>query len=246
MANLAAKDRTRSPRYPSYALEDAIGHAEKIYTGVHRSPVDSNTAYRMMGFSGKSGASAKALGSMRQFGLIDGIGDNTRISDLALKILEPASQGERVGAILAAAMEPGVFKSVSDRFTGKIPSVDEPIRAFLIRDLGFSKSGADECIAALRKTLAYAHAFGLETDTIDNSANANASPAAVGGDKNPAPERESQLTVQANESGANEFMRVRLSKDCTVELRFEGKVESKALDNLMRYIELQKEVWLED
>jgi hypothetical protein len=243
MAVIAAKDRSRSPRYPSYALEDSIGHAGKIYAGVHRSPVDSDTAFRLMGFAGKSGASAKALGSMRQYGLIEGIGENTRISDLSLKILEPASADERAEAVVHASTAPDVFRSISDRFNGKIPSVDEPIRAFLIRELGFSKSGADECISALRKTLAYVRIFEAESD----SSQPIIQESAVSSNSQTAPSELATQPVSAPSlANAGEFMRVRLSRDCTVELRFEGKLESKALENLLRYIELQKEVWLED
>src|SRR4051812_23505010 len=95
MAILPASERTRSPRAPKHSLQEAIGFAQAIYDAVHRSQIDSNTAFRLMGFAGKSGSSATALGSMRQFGLIEGLGEKTRITDLALKILEPASAFER-------------------------------------------------------------------------------------------------------------------------------------------------------
>lgn len=45
------------------------------------------------------------------------------------------------------------LKAITERFEGRVPSADEPIRAFLIRDMGFSKQGAEECISALRTSM---------------------------------------------------------------------------------------------
>lgn len=89
MSNPASSVRTRSPRFPGHSVNDAIEFARRIYDGAHTSQIDSLTAIKLMNFSGKSGASATALGSVRQFGLIEGVGEKTRISNLALKILEP-------------------------------------------------------------------------------------------------------------------------------------------------------------
>src|SRR5687767_518889 len=138
--------RTRSPRAPRRALNDALRYARVIYNAVHRSPIDSITAYKLMGFSGKSGSSATALGSVRQFGLVEGTGDKTRISNLALKVLEPASEAEHAHALAEAANVPEVFRAIFDRFERRIPPSDEPLRAFLIRELSFSPTGAKECI----------------------------------------------------------------------------------------------------
>lgn len=124
MSSLLPKDRSRSPRFPSQTLEESLRHARLIYEGVHRSMIDSESAYRLMGFSGKTGTSAKALGSLRQYGLIEGIGDKTRISDLALAIIEPESEDERSGAIARAARNPDVFSSVLNRFAERVPQAD--------------------------------------------------------------------------------------------------------------------------
>lgn len=147
--------RQRSPRFPSYPLQDAVEFASKIYENVHRSAIDAETAFKLMGFKGRSGASSTALGAIRQFGLIEGQGENTKISDLALTIFEPESKTERNAALTAAFKRPDVFSAISDRFDDRIPQSDEPIRAFIIRELGFSQAGADQCLASLRTSLGF-------------------------------------------------------------------------------------------
>lgn len=223
--------RSRSPRFPSHSIREAIIYAERIYGGVHRSAIDALTAFRLMGFAGKSGASSTALGSIRQFGLIEGIGDKTRISDLALRILEPATPLERNEAVLEAARKPDVFKSIFERFDGRIPTADEPVRAFLIRELGFSKRGVDECLASLRATIDVVGDITSE-GAPSREANPDEAPERVSNSK---PDDASETHDPAQN------LRILLTRESSVELRFRGPITEKALANLIRQIELTKE-----
>jgi hypothetical protein len=233
MAGLSPAERSRSPRFPSHSVSEAIDYAGKIYQGVHRSPIDAMTAYKLMGFSGKSGTSATALGSVRQYGLIEGVGDRTRISELGLRVLEPEGLEEKQRAIAEAAKSPTVFRQIFERFDGRLPHADDPIRAFLIRELGFSKSGAEDCLSAVRAT---AEALS-EPSIAHQTAGPTISP----------PEARMEVHSQAGpseERGGN-LMRIPLTRECTAELRFVGELSEKALSNLVRHIDLMKEMWAE-
>lgn len=235
MSSSLTRPRSRSPRFPSYAIRDAIVYAEKIYQAVHRSPIDAQTAFRLMGFAGKSGASASALGAVRQYGLIEGTGDRTRVSDLALKVLEPVSPEERNEAILEAAFSPEAFKAIMDRFVGRVPTSDEPVRAFLIRELGFSKRGAEECTSALRGTLEVVRE--IRPDTSSESQ--------IGRETRAQEPVEHELDRVSIKAGNQHSMLIPLTPDCTVELRFSGSISGKALTHLIRHLELTKDVWSE-
>jgi len=243
MRTMNPGDRSRSPRFPGYALRESIEFARKIYGGVHRATVPSETIFKLMGFAGKSGPSSSALGSLRQFGLIEGMGDRTRITDLALSIVQPASEDERIDGVRQAARNPEVFRLVYDRFEGHIPSTDDPIKAYLIRELGFSKRGADECLNSLRKTLRT-----LEELTGDGAFN-EADDATPADEMDVAPGRarmEPILATSSSNSHQGEFIRIPLTRDCVAELRFQGKVSERAITNLQRHVELMKEVWAEE
>jgi hypothetical protein len=186
-----------------------------------------------MGFAGKSGASATALGSVRQYGLIEGVGDNTRVTDLALRILEPVSPAERSEAVLEAAKKPEVFQAIFERFEGRIPAADEPVRAFLIREMGFSKRGVEECIASLRATLEVVQEItARDGGSTSSPVEAQASLHSHG-----------ELATHASVSPPSELMRIPLTRECSVELRFVGPVTEKAITNLIRHVELTREVW---
>lgn len=236
MSGLNPKDRSRSPRYPSYPLDNALAFAQRIYDGVHRSPIDAPTAFRLMGFSGRSGASSTALGAVRQFGLIEGTGDKTRISDVALQIFEPESSAEKTTALQRAVREPDVFRSIFDRFDGRVPTVDDPVRSFLIRELGFSKVGAEDCLSSFRATLAF-------VETMSGSSDAS-SPSAI--TLNSKEEALLELEPATKVESAEKCYRVPLTKECEVELRFYGEVSQKAINQLQQYIELMRNVWVDD
>ena len=247
MSRLSPADRSRSPRFPSHSLEQAIEFTKKIYEGVHRSPVDSLSAMQLMGFTGKNGASATALGSIRQFGLIEGTGDKTRVSALALKILEPIDQHEMEAAVNEAASYPAVFGQILGRFDGRLPSANEPIRAFLIRELGFSKSGADDCLEAIRATLQFKD--GIASSATESKFAAADLDAKLDLDRSPKGARETAESSfgvgHSLHDASDEHMLIPLTRECKASLRFHGTVSEKAISNLMKHIELMKEVWAE-
>lgn len=242
MSSLNPRDRSRSPRFPSQSLDESLRHAEAIYHAVHRSSVDSATIYQLMGFSGKTGTSAKALGSLRQYGLIEGIGEKTRISDLALAILEPESASEKASAIRTSSKNPDVFGEVLTRFDGRVPQADEAIRAFLIRELGFQKNSADECIKSLRQSLAFADSFSRDFEADPQSVLVDEAPLAEEFSK---PERGAEVQREAR-STDGELLIIPLTKECRAELRIVGKLNSRAIKNLIRHIDLLADVWAED
>jgi len=201
-----------------------------------------------MGFRGRSGASQIALGAVRQFGLVDGLRGDIKISDRAMRILQPGSANEEEEARHEAAFSPEVYDKVVGHFDGELPRSDEPIKAFLIRSLSFSKSGAEECIATLRKTLSDLEVFRSalrqdEPSSVSSSTRSHELP----------PEERTDASRSAPVQAfppitpeAYELIRIPLTRECTAELRLVGEVTSGAIDRLVQYIELMRGVWAED
>lgn len=230
----------RSPRYPRYPLMTSIGYSKRLYEGAHRSVTDTLTAYKVMGFTGKSGASATALGSARQFGLVENVKGGVRISDLGMQILEPASQQEYLHALHVAANTPPVFERLLTHF-GELPRSDEPIRSYLIRQLEFSKSGADDCISALRRTMAEMSSANLSSE-VENWLPEGRAPQAL---ETPTGNVASGAAAAGEPVYVpmSELIRIPLSKECTAELRLIGEITPPAIQRLVQYIELMKDVW---
>lgn len=245
MSSLSAKDRTRSPRFPSQNLQDSLRHIRMIYDGVHRSHIDAETAYRLMGFSGKTGTSAKALATLRQYGLIEGMGENTRVTDLALAILEPSSKAERAHAIHRASRTPDVFESVLERFNQRVPQADEPIRAYLIRELGFQKNASDELIRVMRETFQFAETEQVEGTVAEASRETNATSEASGFSQTDLQEP-SDVVAQSASQIPSQSASIPLTRECHAELKIYGPLNERAIKNLIRAIELLADVWKDE
>jgi hypothetical protein len=242
MSSVGAIQKGRSPRYPRISLDKAIGYVQKLYEGAHRTQLDADTAVRVMGFGNPSGASAIALGAVRQFGLVDGLRNNVQVSDLAMQILEPSSMSERSAAFQQAAKSPEVYKRVLEKFSGILPNSDDAVRSYLIRELSFSKAGADDCITAMRETLRSITNNVSEDESVD---------AFLPDDiphelEIPASTKGSNLLKQAQGAVSSEVIRIPLSRDCVVEMRFDGTITQASLVRLVQHIDLMKDVWAED
>jgi hypothetical protein len=240
MPELSEMIQSRSPRYPRYSLEVALGYARRLYDGAHRSIVDTPTAYRVMGFAGKSGASATALGATRQFGLVESVKGGIRISQLGLAALEPTNAEERVFSLHVAGNAPPVFSDIMSHFDGDPPKSNEPIRSFLIRAKGFSKSGADDCIASFRETFEF-------LDRADSSRSETSGPVSSAQETSQRSEVTPVEQPAGSDSGTrNEVLRIPLSKNCVASLSFSGSPTQSALRRLVQHIELMQDVWAEE
>src|SRR5881409_3213015 len=83
---------TRSPRYPNVSLPDAISKAKMIYNKEHMSPLTPQVAAEAMGYSGLNGASLKMISSLKKYSLLEGRGDDVRLTkDAQTLIIEDSS-----------------------------------------------------------------------------------------------------------------------------------------------------------
>lgn len=231
----------RSPRYPRLALSRAVELVERLYKGAHQSRVDADTAARVIGYSNSSsGAAAVAIGALRQYGLVDGLRGDVQVSDVAMRILQPMSEEEKSEALREAARNPETFAQLLSQFGGELPQSDEPVKAYLVRQLGFSQSGAEEVVSTLRDTLSSLPALIPSTasepeveprDT--GSESAASSPAVVSSAPRP----------QAEEG---ELVILPLGTDCRAEIRFVGEVTATAYERLIRHLQLLQDMLVED
>lgn len=145
--------RTRSPNYPSLSLPEAIDKVRLIYQSQHTHGAPREVVVKSMGYTGINGASATAISALSKYGLLEGRGDEIRVSDRAMRFLNPLNGQERSEAIQEAAKEPALFKELADKFPGPLPN-EEVLRNYLIRH-GFAPAAVAGVILAYRETLAY-------------------------------------------------------------------------------------------
>lgn len=143
--------RIRSPRYPNHNLEETIEFVSKIHAEDRQHPVGRIVAARHMGFSGISGTSDRALASLLHYGLAEkAVKGEIRVTPLALEILHPSTDRERVSALNAAGFSPELFKELRARYPEAPPSAAS-LESFLARS-GFSPAAIRPACKAYLET----------------------------------------------------------------------------------------------
>jgi hypothetical protein len=148
--------KVRSPNYPGIGLEEAIQRARELYNKERTAPVDPETAVMAWGYKGLNGASARTLGAVRQYGLLEDGPKGVRVSPRALALLlEPQNSDDYLSAVMDAARGPAVFAEILDEYPDGLPS-EQGLISYLVRQKGFSEDGARKLNSVLRATMALA------------------------------------------------------------------------------------------
>ena len=125
--------KTRSPNYPALSLGEVIEAITKIHREDRRNKMSRGTVARHLGYGGLSGPASVKIGALRAYGLLEGRGDELRVSDDAVTIIaDPPDSPERQQAIREAALKPRLFDEIHQHYEGERPS-EENLRSLLIK-----------------------------------------------------------------------------------------------------------------
>lgn len=143
--------KVRSPSYPAIGLKEAIEKVELIYRNDYQNQVPRAVAAKHMGYASLNGKSLGVLAALLKYGLLEGRGDNTRVSDLALKIIaHRPGDIERSEAVQEASGRPELFAELDKRYPDGKGS-DSAIRSYLLTQK-FIPQAADNALRAYRET----------------------------------------------------------------------------------------------
>ena len=143
--------KARSPEYPAISLKEAIEKVRLVWSEDYQNKLPRQIVAEHMGYKGLNGGSLPVLSAASKYGLLEGRGDETRVSDLALTIFahEPGNN-ERREAIKTAASRPELFAELDAKFQGGKAS-DAAIRSYLLTQK-FIPSAADAAVRSYRDT----------------------------------------------------------------------------------------------
>ena len=143
--------RSRSPNYPQIGLKEATQRVSAVYKRDYQATLTRDLAAERLGYSGLNGKSLAVLAALGKFGLLEGRGEETRVTDLAVRILAfPPGAPERRAALGEAAARPELFVELDQRFA-RGQATDGAIRAWLITR-GFIPPAAEAAVRSYRET----------------------------------------------------------------------------------------------
>jgi hypothetical protein len=161
--NAPKKRQGRSPAYPFISIRTALERAETFRVAEggrprHHSPVAS--AAMAWGLRLKTGDTKQTIAALGHYGLFEfqGEGENrkVRLTDAALQILldkQPVSP-ERDALVRKAALTPRIHSELWQKWQSALPS-DATLETYLVRDRGFSETGARDLMTEYKDTIAF-------------------------------------------------------------------------------------------
>lgn len=115
----------RSPNYPPNGLGAALELARKVYAQDHRNKVSRVTIAEHLGHETLSGPALAKIGLLRHFGLVEGSGNELRITDDAVHaMLAPEGTPQRFEALERLAMQPQLYRDIRKEFPGSVSTAN--------------------------------------------------------------------------------------------------------------------------
>jgi hypothetical protein len=116
--------KIRSPNYPMLDLGAALVATRKAYEKDNRNKMSKGALAKHLGHDSLSGPALGKLGALRAYGLIDGAGDELKITNEAVHaLMAPEGSAERSTAMLKLATQPKLFQEIRKDFP-TVPSAD--------------------------------------------------------------------------------------------------------------------------
>lgn len=233
--------KARSPGYPTIGLREAVEKVALIFEKDYQNRIPRDLVARHMGYRSLNGKSLGILSALSKFGLLEGRGNENRISDLALEIIAHAAGApERARAIAEAASRPELFSDLDSRFQdGRVS--DAAIRSYLITKK-FIPQAADIAVRSYRETKEF-----MSAEVLDDRP-----PMSSGGVDGPSNDERREVTVEtkglliATTVGEREYLRGPLSRTAGYRLLVSGEIGGDEIEKLIRILSLQREFLTEN
>jgi hypothetical protein len=209
----------RSPNCPQISFIEAIEKGRTIYQKEHTHTAAKAVIAADLGYKGISGASLSLIGSLRQYGILEGSKEAMRITDDAVAYYERSDDYERWQATMRMAFKPALFAEMRTQFGENVPS-EANLRHWLIQR-SFLPKAADDIIRVYKENIILASP-GESSYSQDGEATMETPVAS---------------SVQKQILGIQSYS-FALSPDARAELNLKGTITPEDLEMLRDHIEL--------
>ncbi|MEH6741907.1 hypothetical protein [Hyphomonas sp.] len=239
----------RSPSYPQISLENCIDLVRKVYKGAHTASVDTQAVMKEMGYAGRSGRSLAAIGSLKQFGLLEGRDDAIRVTKAALALLEPLNEAEFSEAVRDASVRPDLFAELHREFGDQRPS-EGVIRSIAIRKYGFTDTGSERLARSYMETMEFVQQYKKAPEPVDETR--RSSETKVPTESQPIMKEVSpglsisEPVTLSHAKPTGMALVFQLSPTSSAQVYFKGPVTPAVIERLIKHLELSKEAFVEE
>lgn len=144
--------KVRSPNYPNVPLGAALEAIRPAYQKDHRNKMSRAVLAKHLGYSSLNGRALGKIGAIRAYGLIEGSGDELKISDVAVRALAaPTGSPERMASLSQMASRPTLFADIRKQFPDNHPSPDNLV--YWLATQNFTQSAAEKAAKSYLSTM---------------------------------------------------------------------------------------------
>jgi|SRR5215470_4610713 len=244
--------KVRSPNYPTTDLGTALELIRPAFKAENRNKMSRAVLANHMGDKTLHGRALTKLGAVRAYGLIEGSGDELRLSDDAVFVLASPDQinVHYREALERLAFKPQLFRDIKEQFPSTLPS--EHNLSFWLVQQHFTQEAAGKAAKSFLSTMRLVYSqpeeYNPPTSEVElpmQSAGQDFSP--IG---HPKP-RPGGRSVHDNPEGfpptaarqhERELTTGLLAKNASFRLLVTGNVGVKEIERLIKKLELDKEI----
>lgn len=231
--------KVRSPNYPNMSLGPALEAIRAAYKAENRNKMSRTVLAKHLGYGSLNGRALGKIGAIRAYGLIDGSGDDLRVSDDAIiALMAPANSPERTQALSRLAHKPTLFQELLKEFPEHMPSLDNLKYSLIKRQ--FTPDAAEKAAKSYLATM------NLVAGIPDAYSGADEDESDEGGDderNTPPPPSPPPAAQKVNVmQGERELTTGMLAKDSSFRLIVTGNIGVKEIERLIKKLELDKEI----
>lgn len=228
--------KVRSPNYPAMSLGPALDAIRPAFTKENRNKMSRAVLAKHMGYSSLNGRALGRIGAVRAYGLVEGSGDELRISDDAVVALNaPVGSSDRTAALGRLANKPALFQELTKDFP-TVPSLDN-LKFTLIKK-GFTPEAAEKAAKSYLATFNLVGGIQDDYNPPDDEGS-DGEDGKADDPPPPPPPPGSKVKIMASE---RELTTGLLAKDASFRLIVTGKIGVKEIERLIQKLEIDKEI----
>jgi hypothetical protein len=141
--NLPKRNRQKSPNAPAYSLQECQEDTRKIFRAEGQVPISRESIAEHLNLAAQSGPFNRKLSSLRQYGLLDPMGKDLRVSDLFMRIEHTTEENERRRGRREALGRPAIFQNLLVQYENSGMPSDINLTNQLILKYRFTKKNAE-------------------------------------------------------------------------------------------------------
>ena len=148
--------RQKSPNAPAYTLQECLEDARKIFRIETQASISRESIADHLDLAAQSGPFNRKLSSLRQYGLLEPLGKDLRVSDLFLRIDHTLDETERRRALREALGRPTIFQGLLAHYEASGMPSDINLTNQLILKHRFTKKNAETVAKAFLESCRFA------------------------------------------------------------------------------------------